>query len=101
MQSLDDVTLEYDRNRWETQRREFEARRIRDPRLVDGMLDHPDTRKVCPAYVCARTHNFVAPDAKLAAVELLEEAAQNQSRLALTKAIIEAHELMLDQCVLF
>lgn len=44
LQSLDEVTLEYDRNRWETQRREFEARRIRDPRLVDGMLDHPDTR---------------------------------------------------------
>lgn len=45
LNSLSEVTLQYDRDRWEGERREFEARRIRDPRLVDGLLDHPDTRK--------------------------------------------------------
>lgn len=42
---LDNVSLEDDRNRWEEYRVLFEAKRIKDPRSVDGMLDHPDNRK--------------------------------------------------------
>lgn len=33
-------------------------------------------------------------------MELLEDAAADQGKLALTKAVVEAHELMLEQCVI-
>ena len=49
LESLEDVTLSDDRQRWEDTRREFEALRIENPVLVDGLLDHPDNRMEPPS----------------------------------------------------
>ena len=90
--------IHLDNQRWEEKRREFEARRILSPQSVDGMLEHPDTRASLHVTGCVDSDVGLALDPKSVERDLLEEAASGgPDRLSLAKAIIEAHDVALEQ----